>query len=138
VAVDALQVFRLAAVDVARQVEVEIVLGVANFGDWHQARVAGLVQLARESVDDAMDILRPQAIFRAVFGEALGGVDREDALAGDRVLSLARLPALRGHQRSWLGLTSGEHPGTIKNSSSLQPPGVVDRSERKNDRDRDR
>jgi len=38
---------------------------------------------------------------------------------------LARLPALRGHQRSWLGLTSGEHPGTIKNSSSLSTPSAV-------------
>ena len=85
VAVDVLQVLRLGAVDVAREVEVEVVLRVADLGQRHHARVARDFGLAGEGVHDLVDVLRAQAVLVAVLDEALGGVDHEDALAGGGV-----------------------------------------------------
>jgi len=81
-AFDVLQVLRLGAVDVAREVEVEVVLRVADLRHRHHARVARDFGLAREDVHDLVDVLGAQAVLRAVLDEALGGVDHEDALAG--------------------------------------------------------
>ena len=86
-AVDVLQVLRLGAVDVARQVEVEVVLRVGDLVDRHHAGVARIAfDLPGEGVDDAVDVLLAQAVLVAVLDEALGGVDHEDALAGGGVL----------------------------------------------------
>ena len=84
-AVDVLQVLRLGAVDVAREVEVEVVLRVADLGQRHHARVARDFDLAGEGVHDLVDVLGAQAVLVAVLDEALGGVDHEDALAGGGV-----------------------------------------------------
>ena len=85
-AVDVLQVLRLGAVDVARQVEVVVVLRV---GDLRRpapcGRSAGRFGLLREGVHDLVDVLLAQAVLVAVLDEALGGVDHEDALAGGGV-----------------------------------------------------
>ena len=62
VALDVLQVLRLRAVDVARQVEVEVVLRVRDLGQRHQARIARHVGLASEGVHDAVDVLLAQAV----------------------------------------------------------------------------
>ncbi len=86
VAVDVLQVLRLGAVDVARQVEVEVVLRVGDLGQRHHAGVARDFDLPGEGVDDLVDVLVAQAVLVAVLDEALGGVDHEDALAGGGVL----------------------------------------------------
>ena len=82
VAVNVLHVLRLGAVDVARQVEVVVVLRVGDFLDGHEARVTGDLGLPGEGVHDPVDVLLAQAVFVAVLDEALGGVDHEDALAG--------------------------------------------------------
>ncbi len=79
VADDVLQVLGLAAVDVARQVEVEVVLRVGDLGQRHQAGVAWHVHLAGEGVDDAVDVLLAQSVLVAVLDVALAGVDHEDA-----------------------------------------------------------
>ena len=87
VAVDVLNVFRFAAVDVPRQVEVVVVLGVFDFRDRDHASVAwiGFI-LPVESVNDAVDVLLAEPVFVSVFDEAFGGVDHEDALAGGGAL----------------------------------------------------
>ncbi len=79
---DVLQVFRRAAVDVARQVEVEVVLRVADLVERHHPRVARQLEEADERIDDLMDVLRPQPVLVAVLDEVPGGVDHEEALAG--------------------------------------------------------
>ena len=86
VGVDVLQVFGLGAVDVARQVEVEIVPGVGDLGKRHHAGVARGVALLSESIDDAVDVLFAQAVLVAVLDVAAGGVDHEHALARGGVL----------------------------------------------------
>ena len=74
VAVDVLHVLGLAAVDVARQVEVEVVLVVGNLVQRHQARIARHVGQPRKGVDNAVDVLLAQAILVAVLDKAPGGV----------------------------------------------------------------
>ena len=84
--VDVLEVFGLGAVDVAGEIEVEVVLEVGDFGDGHHAGVAGVAFiLAGEGIDDFVDILLAEAVLGAVFFEAFGGIDHEDALAGGGV-----------------------------------------------------
>ena len=46
VGVNVLQVLRLGAVDVAREVEVEVVLRIADFGQRHHARIRGRFRAA--------------------------------------------------------------------------------------------
>ena len=85
-AVDVLQVLRLGAVDVAREVEVVVVLRVGDLLDRHHAGVARIAFiLPGEGVHDLVDVLLAQAVLRAVLHEALGGIDHEDALAGGGV-----------------------------------------------------
>ena len=83
--VNVLQVLRLGAVDVAREVEVEVVLRVADLRQRDHARVAGHFGQAREGVHDHVEVLGAEAVLVAVFDEALGGIDHEDALAGGGV-----------------------------------------------------
>ena len=86
VAVDILEVLRLGAVDVAREVEVVVVLGVGDFRDGHQAGVARVALiLTGEGVDDLVEVLLAEAVLRAVFLEALGRINHEDAFAGGGV-----------------------------------------------------
>ena len=81
-AVNILQVLRLGAVNVAREVEVEVVLRVADLRQRHHARIPGDFELAVEGIDDLMDVLGAEAVLVPVFDESLGGVDHEDALPG--------------------------------------------------------
>ena len=59
------------AVDVAREVEVEVVLRVGDLGQRHHAGVARDVDLLGEDVDDLVDVLLAQAVLGAVLHEAL-------------------------------------------------------------------
>src|SRR3989338_2358636 len=70
--------------DIARQVEVELVL--LDLPDADQARKAGHIEPPREDVHDLVDVPGAQAILGAVLHEAAARVDHEDALAGRRVL----------------------------------------------------
>ena len=79
VALDVLQVFGRLAVDVARQVEIEVVL--LDLLDADHARVLGNFEPLVEHIDDLVDVLRAQAVLGAVLHEAAAGVDHEDALA---------------------------------------------------------
>ena len=86
VAVDVLQILRLGAVDVAREVEVEVVLGVGDFRDGHHAGVARVAFIqAGEGVDDLVEVLLAESVLRAVLLEAFAGIDHEDAFAGGGV-----------------------------------------------------
>src|SRR5258707_1041384 len=85
-AVDVLQILRLSAVNVAREVEVVVVLWVSDFLDGYHAGVARIALiLPAEGVHDLVDVLFAEAVFRAVLHEALGGVDHKDTLAGGGV-----------------------------------------------------
>jgi hypothetical protein len=86
VAVDVLDVLRLGAVDVAREVEIVVVLRVGDFLNRYDAGVARHISLLAERVHDLVDVLLPRAILVAVLNEGLGGVDHEDARAGGSVL----------------------------------------------------
>ena len=81
VGVDVLEVLRLGAVDVAREVEVVVVLRVGDLADGHHAGVAGIALiLAGEGIDDLVEVLLAEAVLRAVLFEALAGINHEDAL----------------------------------------------------------
>ena len=78
-----MQVFRLAGVDVARDVQVVVVGRVGDRGQRNHARIARQLGPAVERVHDAVDVvLGAQAVLVAVLAEALARVDHEDALAG--------------------------------------------------------
>jgi hypothetical protein len=71
---------------VAREVEVEGVFRVGDFVNGDHAGVARVgFLLPFEDVDDAVDILRAEAVLGAVFADVLGGIDHEDAFAGGSV-----------------------------------------------------
>ena len=82
VGVNVLQVLRFGAVNVTREVKVEVVLLVADFGQRHHARVAGDVGQTREGVHDFVDVLGAEPVLVAVFDERFGSVNHEYALAG--------------------------------------------------------
>ena len=71
VAVDVLQVLGSGAVDVTGEIEVEVVLRVADLRMRHHAGVAWDFDLAGERVDDAVDVLGAQAVLVAVLEEVL-------------------------------------------------------------------
>src|SRR5215470_8139901 len=79
-----LYVLRLLAIDIARQVEVELVL--LDLREAHQARVLGDFELPGKDVHDLVDVLGAQAVLGAVLHVATAGVDYEDALARVGVL----------------------------------------------------
>lgn len=78
-----MQVLRLGAVDVAREVEVVVVLRVGDFGDGDHAGVARVAFiLTGEGVHDLVNVLLAEAVLRPVLLEALGGINHEDTFAG--------------------------------------------------------
>ena len=84
VASDVLRVLRRLAVDVARQVEIELVL--LNLLERNHTRVFRNIETLGEGIDDPVDVLLAQAVLGAVFHEAAAGVDHEDALASVGIL----------------------------------------------------
>ena len=84
--IDVLQIFRRGRVDVPRKVEIKVVLRIGDLTEWHQSRVTRHFHLLREGIDDAVNILRAQAVLVAVFDEAFARVDHEHPRAGGRVL----------------------------------------------------
>ena len=78
---DVLEILRLAAVDVARQVEIIVILRVADLGHGYQPRIPGDFHLAGKSVDDAVNILLAQAVFLAILAKAFGCIDHKDGSA---------------------------------------------------------
>ena len=77
---DVLDVFGFLAIDVARQVEVELVALDLLEGD--HARVRLLLQALVEDVHDLVNIAGAQAVLGAILHEAAAGVDHEDAFSG--------------------------------------------------------
>ena len=84
VAGDVLQVLGRLAVEVARQVEVEVVLLALRDAD--QARVLRDVTPRIEDIHERVDVPVAQAGLGAVLHEAAAGVDHEEAFAGQGVL----------------------------------------------------
>src|SRR5690606_17470790 len=80
---DILPVLLFLAVDITRQVQVEFVL--LDLLKRDHAREAEDVEPAREGIDNFVDVLGTEPVFRAVLHEALAGVDHEDAPARLRV-----------------------------------------------------
>ena len=79
--VNILQVLWLGTVDVARQVEIEVVLWVGDLVDRHHPGVARDVDLLRKRIDNPVDVLLTQPVLGTVLSEPPGGVDHEHALA---------------------------------------------------------
>ena len=72
VTVGVLQVLGLGAVDVARQVEIEVVLRVGDLVGRHHAGVAQDVDLPREHIDNPVDVLIAQPVLRTILSEPPG------------------------------------------------------------------
>ena len=83
---EVLEVFRLAGIDVARDVEVVVVGRIGDLGHRHHAGITRHFGLPVEHVDDEVNVLRAQAVLVSVLEEALARVDHEDAAAGVGVL----------------------------------------------------
>ena len=80
--VNILQVLWLGAVDIARDVQVEIIFRIADLGQWHHPRIARDFNMAGKYVYNFMDVLGAEAVLVAIFEKALGGIDHEDAFSG--------------------------------------------------------
>ena len=72
------------AVDETRQVEIEIIL--LDLREAHHAGEFGNLLKSVEGIDNFVNVLRAEAVLRAVLYETSAGVDHEDAFAGIRVL----------------------------------------------------
>ena len=83
-ALDVLEVLFLLTVDVAGQVEIEVVL--FDFLDRNHAGELWNLKPPVEDIDDLMDVLGAEAVLGAVFYIARAGVDHEDAFAGVGIL----------------------------------------------------
>ena len=81
---DVLHVLGLLAVDVARDVEVELV--PLDLVEAHHARVLRDLQPPGEDIHDLVDVLLAQAVLGAVLHETRAGIHHEDALAGVGIL----------------------------------------------------
>src|ERR1035437_5223161 len=92
---EVLEILGFGRVDVARDVEVEVVLRVGDLGGWHHTRVAVDLNLLVEDDDDLVQVLASEPILGAVLREALGGVDHEDASSSLSVLLVAHHDARR-------------------------------------------
>ena len=77
---DVLDVFGLLAVDVARQVEVELV--ALDLLEGNHARIFLQLQPLVEDVHDLVNIPGAQAVLGTVLHEPAAGVDHEDAFSG--------------------------------------------------------
>src|SRR5947208_2047868 len=84
VARDVLKVLWLLAVDVAWEVEVELIL--LDLREAHHAGVFGDVELPGENIDDLVDVLGAQAVLGAVLHVTCAGIDHEEALTRVGVL----------------------------------------------------
>src|SRR5437899_10844552 len=93
--IDVLQVFRRSAIDVARNAKVVVILGIADLGQRHHARIARNFNETAESIDNLMNVLRAQAILVAVLNEALGSINHENSFAGCGVLLIQHYGARR-------------------------------------------
>ena len=80
VAADILNVLGFLGVDVAGEIEVVVVL--RDLLMRHGAGVAGVGLGVGEDIDDLVQVALAEAVFVAVFDEALAGIDHEDAAAG--------------------------------------------------------
>src|SRR6516164_2793615 len=85
-AVDVLQILWLGAINVARQVEIEVVLSVTDLGKRNQAGVLLDFDLIVEGIHDLMDVLLPKTILIAVLQEALACINHENAFACGSIL----------------------------------------------------
>ena len=85
VGIDVLKILGLAGVDVAGEVEVEVVLGIGDFIVRDESREAVVFFLVGEDINDLVKITFAEAVLVAVLHEALAAVDHEDALAGGGV-----------------------------------------------------
>jgi hypothetical protein len=77
---DVLKVFMRLAVDVAREVEVELVL--LDLLEAHHASVFLDFEPLGEDIDDLVNVLGAEAVLGAILHKACAGIDHEDALAG--------------------------------------------------------
>lgn len=77
---DVLQIFRVGAVDIARDVQIEIVARDLGVGD--KAGVARDLGLAGVGIGNLVNVALAQAVLVAVLGEAAGGVDHEHRALG--------------------------------------------------------
>lgn len=75
-----LNIFLFLGVDVAGDVEVELIF--LDFGVWRQAGISGNLQLLSEYIDDLVDVLLAQPVFVAVLHEPPAGVDHKNRAAG--------------------------------------------------------
>src|SRR5664279_1954766 len=84
-AVDILEVFRLSVVNVARQIQAKVVLGITDLRKRDHARVLWNFSLFIESINDLVNILLPQAVFVAILQEAVARVNNENTFAGSGI-----------------------------------------------------
>ena len=84
--VEIVQVFRLAGINVARDVQIIVVSRTSDLSHRHHAGITRQLSLPVEHIDDLVDVLCAQAILIAVLEEALARVDHEDTAAGAGVL----------------------------------------------------
>jgi len=75
------QVFWLAVIDIARNVQVVMVPGIFDLIKRDQPRVTGNLDLPPKNIHNLFDILLAQAVLVAVLDESLAGIDHEDAMA---------------------------------------------------------
>ena len=79
VAFDILNIFRFLIVDIAREVEIEVVF--LNFGNADHPGVFRDFKLPDENIDNLVKIHVAQAVFGSVFHVASAGIDHEDTFA---------------------------------------------------------
>jgi len=85
--VDVLQVFRFAAVDIAREVEVVVVLEIGDLLKRHHTGVTRITLIqALKGIDDAVNLLLAEPVFWAFLHKGLRRIDHEDSPTYSRVL----------------------------------------------------
>src|SRR5688572_4952327 len=82
-AADVLNVLCLLGIDVARQVEIEVV--PRDLVMWHKAGVAGMCFPIRKNIHDLVQVALAETVLVAVLHEAFGGTNHEDAFAASGV-----------------------------------------------------
>ena len=83
---DVLQIFGFSAVDITREIQVEIVSWIADLGQGHHSGISGNFHLAGEGVDNSVNVLFAKPVLGSIFAKPFTGIDHEDALAGRGVL----------------------------------------------------
>src|SRR5437667_12281317 len=83
-AINVLEVLWVGAVNVARQVQIEIVR--FDLGKRDHARVIRGISLLVECIDNFMDVLLAQAVLVALLEEAFPRINHENTLAGAGIL----------------------------------------------------